>query len=302
VYKIHHLIALQAVQRTGSFAIAARELGYTASAVSQQIAALEKDTGLVLFEREAHGVRMTAAAHRLAELSRRVLADLEELDTHVGQLASGFIGRIRLGSFPTGSVRLVPGLLSGFARDRPGVEVTLEEGEPDELVDALSEGRLDVALLYEYGLCPRDWPDDITTHALLREELLLLRPADGQLPGELAGLAAQAWITSREGTAGAQSLIRLCASAGFDPSILFRSNNYDVVRELVAATGGVAVVPALSHREDERITATGLRQEAAHRRVLVAHRTGNSNPLLKDFLSATRKAVPTGAEHVSFLS
>jgi DNA-binding transcriptional LysR family regulator len=300
VYKIHHLLTLQAVHRTGSFAVAARELGYTASAVSQQIAALEKSTGLILFEREAHGVRTTTAAHRLVELSRRVLASVDELDFQVRRLASGAIGRIRLGSFPTGSVRVLPGVLSGFARERPGVEVTLEEGEPDELVEALVDGDLDVVLLYEYGLCPREWPDDVTTHALLCEDLLLLRPAGGPASGELPRLREQRWITSREGTAGASSLARLCASAGFSPSITFRSNNYDVVRELVAATGGVAVVPALGHRDDDRIVASRLTQASAHRTVFAAHRAGNSNPLLSDFLAATRRAVPT-SPHVTSL-
>ncbi|WP_033292619.1 LysR family transcriptional regulator [Amycolatopsis jejuensis] len=292
MYRIHHLLTLQAVHRTGSFAIAARELGYTASAVSQQIAALEKDTGLVLFEREAHGIRTTAAGDRLVELSRRVLADVDELATQVRRLAAGTIGRIRLGSFPTASVRVVPGLLSAFGSERPDAEVTLEEGEPEELVNALTAGDLDVALLYEYGLSPREWPDDLTTEPLLREDLLLVRRTGSRTPATLARLGGQQWITSREGTAGTVSLTRLCAAAGFRPAIAFRTNNYDVVRELVAATGGVAVIPALGHRADERITATRLPQAGAHRTVSVAYRTGSSNPLLPGFLTAIRRALP----------
>lgn len=297
--KLHHLLTFQAVHRTGSFAIAARELGYTSSAVSQQIAALEKDTGLVLFEREAHGIRATAAAHRLVELSRHVLATVDDFAYEIRRLAAGVSGRIRMGSFPTASVRLVPQALSGFSEQFPGVEITLSEGEPDELLETVVDGDLDVALVYEYGLCPRQWQNGLATHALLREDLLLLRPHDGRGSVELSQLAGRQWITSKEGTAGALSVTRLCASAGFTPQIAFRSNNYDVVRELVATTGGVAIVPALGHVPDERIDATRVNQPAAHRTVLAVQRVGNSNPLLNGFLAMVRQAAPGRADHLT---
>lgn len=302
MYKLHHLRTFQAVHRTGSFATAARDLDYTASAVSQQIAALEKDTGLVLFDREAHGVRTTAAADLLYELSRHVLTSVDEFDQQVRRLASGTTGRVRVGSFPTANVRLVARTLSAFREHSPSADVTLEEGEPDELLDAVVDGDLDVALVYEYGLRPRRWPDDVSVHPLVREDLLLLRAADGDGAVELAQLAGRQWISSREGSDGAVSTARLCASAGFTPTVAFRSNNYDVVRELVAAAEGVAVVPALGHVPDERITATPVARESAHRTVLVAHRHGNTNPLLDGFLATMRSAVPSELPHVRRLS
>lgn len=290
-----HLRTLQVVCRTGSFAVAARELGYTSSAVSQQIAALERESGLVLFERQAHGVRPTAVAHRLVELSRPVLAGLDELDHQVQRLATGAIGRIRLGSFPTASVRIVPAVLSSFAAEYAGAEVSLIEEEPDDLVERLVDGRLDVALLYEYGLCPTQWPSGVVTRPLVREDLLLLQPRDGA-PVPLEELGGRRWIASREDTDGALSLARLCAAAGFSPAIAYRSNDYDVVRELVAATGGVAVVPALGHSPDPRIAASRLPQRGAHRTVLVAHRVthdrGSPNPLLDGFLTVLFRAAP----------
>ncbi|MFG2193284.1 LysR substrate-binding domain-containing protein [Streptomyces sp. NPDC048639] len=293
-----HLLTLRAVCRSGSFAVAARELGYTSSAISQQIAALEKDTGLVLFEREAHGIRATAAAHRLVDAGARVLAALDDLDHHVRELATGTAGRLRLGSFPTASVRLVPAALTAFAASHPRAEIRLEEGEPDELLGPLAGGDLDVALAYEYGLSPRQWPDGLTAHPVLREDLLLLRPRDSDLAAELPSLAGARWVTSREGTAGALSLNRLCAAAGFTPAVGFRSNNYDVVRELVSAGFGVAVVPALGHVEDERILATRLGRRSAFRRVVALHRGANSNPLLPAVLTALRRAAPGDAAHV----
>ncbi|MER5183069.1 LysR substrate-binding domain-containing protein [Streptomyces sp. NPDC002896] len=287
-----HLLTLKAVVRSGSFAIAARDLGYTASAISQQISALEKESGLVLFEREAHGIRPTAAAHRLVDLGARVLAALDDLDYEVQELASGATGRLRLGSFPTAGVRLVPSALSALVETHPRAQIQLEEGEPEELIAALSNGDLDVALVYEYGLSPRQWPDGLTRHLLLREDLVLLRARDSSLSAKLPNLVHARWITSREGTAGALSLNRLCAAAGYDPAVAFRSNNYDVVRELVSAGFGVAVVPALGHAPSEGIEATGLTQRSAHREVMALHRSENSNPLLATVLDALRRAVP----------
>jgi DNA-binding transcriptional LysR family regulator len=287
-----HLRTLRVVCRTGSFAVAARELGYTSSAVSQQIAALERETGLVLFQRQAHGVRPSAVAHRLVELSRPVLASLDEFDHQVHRLATGAIGRIRLGSFPTASVRIVPAVLSAFAAEHPGAEVSLVEDEPDDLVELLVDGRLDIALLYEYGLCPRQWPAEVLTRAVLREDLLLLEPADRPRTAQLSELGGHRWIASRVGTDGALSLARLCAAAGFAPVISYRSNDYDVVRELVAATGGVAIVPALAHAPDPRVAASRLLQPGAHRAVLVAH-CARPNPLLVGFLAVLWRAAPT---------
>ncbi len=300
MYKLPHLLTFRAVHRTGSFALAARELGYTASAVSQHMAALERDTGLVLFEREAHGIRATAAADRLMELSRPLLAGLDDFAYEVRQLAGGRSGRIRLGSFPTASVRLVPRALSGFRERFPAAEVTLEEDEPDPLLAAVVAGELDVALVYEYALCPRRWPDSVVTRPLLREELLVLRPSDGSAAVELRALADRQWITSGQRTAGALSLTRLCAAAGFTPSVAFRSDNYDVVRELVVATAGVAIVPALGHRPDGRVAASSVSgAPPAHRTVLAAYRRGNTNPMTARFLETLRGVVPRGAEHLT---
>ncbi|WKX07417.1 LysR substrate-binding domain-containing protein [Streptomyces sp. NL15-2K] len=290
--KPQHLLTLKAVVRSGSFAITARDLGYTASAISQQISALEKETGLVLFEREAHGIRPTAAAHRLVDLSDRVLAALDDLDHHVQELATGVTGRLRLGSFPTAGVRLVPSALSTFVETHPRAQIQLEEGEPEELAAALGDGDLDVALVYEYGLSPRPWPDGLTHHRLLREDLVLLRTHDSGLSAQLPHLSRARWITSREGTAGARSLVRLCAAAGFEAAVAFRSNNYDVVRELVSAGLGVAVVPALGHAPSDTIEATRLAQRSAHRTVMALRRSENSNPLLAGMLDSLRRAVP----------
>lgn len=288
------LKTLAVVIETGSFANAARRLGYTASAVSQQIVALERATGTPLFEREAHSVRPTAGAHLLAERGRDLLRSLEALELDMRAIAGGRTGRLRLGSFPTASARLLPGSLAALVRARPGVEVLLDEGEPDELVPNLLEGQLDVALVYRYDLVPRRLPDGLVETRLAEEDLLLLLPAGhprcSPRPVALADLTDESWVASREGSDGAACLLGMCAAAGFVPRIDLRSNDYGVVQALVHAGLGIALVPALGHEPAAGVHAARLKGRRRQRHVSALHRRANTNPLVPPMLGALREA------------
>ena len=245
-----HLRTLSAVLRTGSFAAAGRQLGYTGSAVSQQMSALETDSGLVLFERSAHGIRPTPAARLLAERAGETLGSLAALEEAVGEIARGVRGRLGLGSFPTASEVLVPPALARFARGFAHVDVRFDDGEPDDLLPRLVEGDLDVIVVFRYDLVPRSWPAGCERTLLFSEDVRLLVPDHARLPEdpvELAAFADADWIATREGTAGAIALERACALAGFAPRIRYRTSDYDVVRSFVRAGLGVAAVPWLAH-------------------------------------------------------
>lgn len=289
-----HLKTLTVVIETGSFANAGRHLGYTASAVSQQIVALERAAGASLFEREAHSVRPTAGAHFLAERGRDVLTSLETLELDVRAMAKGRTGRVRLGSFPTASARLLPGSLAALALARPEAEVLLDEGEPDELIPALLDGQLDVALVYRYDLVPRPLPDTLVEIRLVDEDLMLLLPAGhprrSRRPIALADLADESWVASREGSDGAACLLGLCAAAGFQPRIDLRSNDYGVVQGLVGSGLGIALVPALGHEPSADVHATRLTGRRRLRHVSAVHRRANTNPLVPQVLAAVREA------------
>ncbi|NLT27132.1 MAG: LysR family transcriptional regulator [Microbacteriaceae bacterium] len=244
-----HLTTLVAVLRTGSFAGAARELGYTGSAVSQQIAALERETGLQLFDRDARGIRPTAIADQLQASAHDVFAAIASFDERVRSLGEGGSGLVRLGSFPTASRQFVPSALAEFVRSRPGVELELDEGEPDDLVPRLVEREIDLALAYQYDLVPASWPRSLTRLPLLSEQLVAFVPPGHPASGrgiELAELADETWIATRDGSHCAQALERACATAGFEPRIRYRSNNYSVVASFVRSGLGVAVIPALA--------------------------------------------------------
>jgi DNA-binding transcriptional LysR family regulator len=282
------------VLATGSFAAAAHRLGYTASAVSQQISALERSTGLTLFERSARRIRPTRAAHVLGHHCSRVLDELTALEQQARALAAGQQGLVRVGSFATAAAALVPWALARFVRQQPDAEVSLEEGEPDELLPLLLDDVLDLALVYEYDLVPRRRQQQLTFSELVRERLLVLlppaHPARGAAEIAPEDLAEETWITSRENTAGAVSLTRLCAAASFEPRVAYRTNDYDTVRELVQAGLGVALVPELAVTDDARPAAHPLRHPAPGRRVLAVRRTANPNPLLAPLEDALHRA------------
>lgn len=289
-----HLRTLVAVVRTGSFADAARQLGYTGSAVSQQVAALERTVKLPLFERAAHSIRPTPAAEFLAQRARDALATLTALEDDLGGMAQGSVGRLRIGSFPTASERLLPEALASFLLDRPSVEILLDEGEPDELIARLEDGELDIALVYRYDLVPRAWPRALLARPLVDEELVLLLPAGHRLTEQttvtLADLASEKWVSTREATAGATCLQRLCAAERFDPVVAVRSNDYDVIRGFVRSGLGIALVPALSHIPSEGVCSSTRLDLTVQRHVVLLHRTARLNPAVTSALTSMESA------------
>ena len=290
------LRTLTVVVRANSFAEAARELGYTGSAVSQQIAALERSVRLQLFERSAHSIRPTPAAIMLAGRSRELLAVLRSIEDDLVEMAEGRTGRLDVGSFPTASARLMPGALGHFADGHATVETSLDEGEADDLLDRVKDREIDVAVVYRYDLVPRPRPQGLTVLPLLVEDLRLLLPeghclASKDEPLGLGDLASETWIATNSGSPGASCLRHLCVDAGFEPHVGFRSNDYDVIHGFVEASLGIALVPALSHAPRRGVVTRPLKDVQAHRYVDVVYRAGNQNPLLPGFIDSLRWSV-----------
>jgi DNA-binding transcriptional LysR family regulator len=288
-----HLRTLAMVVLTGSFADAARRLGYTASAVSQQISALERSVRMPLFDRDAHSVHSTPAAEFLVSRSYEALAALDALEGDVRAMAEGTMGRLRLGSFPTANEQVLPRALPKLISDSSQLEVHLDEGEPDELVPMLMDQELDIAIVYRYDLVPQRWPQGVQTVALLDESLFLLLPSDHRLVGQpvsLKDLADEKWISTRERSAGATALRRACAQAEFSPIVDFRSNDYDVVRGFVRSGLGIALVPALAHLPSAGVEAVLIEDLAVKRHVMALHRPARSTGAICAALIALRSA------------
>jgi DNA-binding transcriptional LysR family regulator len=292
-----HLRTLATVIRTGSFADAARRLGYTGSAISQQIAALERAVKMPLFERDAHSVRPTPAGKFIAERASESLAALGSLEDDIRVMSHGAIGRLRIGSFPTASERLLPVMLAAYVREHPGVEIALDEGEPDELVPLLQVAELDLALVYRYNLVPHSWPRTLNSIHLFDEDLVLLLPKGHRLVEArsiaIGELAEETWISTREGSSGASSLRRVCAGAGFAPRVDYRSNNYDVIMSFVGSGLGIAFIPRLGYVPNDDVRASSLADVKLYRRVTALHGSTKANPAVLGAVEALRSAVRT---------
>lgn len=289
-----HLRTLSAVLRCGSFAAAGRLLGYTGSAVSQQMATLEAESGLVLFERGARDAVPTSAARMLAERAGETLGALASLEEAVREIATGTRGRLGLGCFPTASEVLVPGALARFARDFGQIDVRFEDGEPSNLIPRLIEGDLDLVVVFRYDLVPPSWPTGVRRTSLLVEPVKLLMPDSYRPPSatiELAHFADAAWISTREGSAGTIALERACAAAGFVPRISYRSNDYDVVRSFVRAGLGVAAVPRLGYVSRLGLQALEVPDLTVRRHVEVLTSPDRDSPAMRGMIAALRAEV-----------
>lgn len=282
------------VLRAGSFAAAGRQLGYTGSAVSQQMMALEAECGLTLFQRSAHGIRPTPAAELLTERAGDILGALASLEEVVREIATGTRGRLGLGCFPTASEVLVPDALARFARMFANVDVRFDDGEPESLLPRLVEGDLDLLVVYRYDLVPQPWPAGVRRTPLHAEAVKLLVPEDHRTrPGRLhlADVADASWISTRQGSAGTLALERCCAMAGFTPRIRYRSNDYDVVRSFVRAGFGVAAVPRLGFMGRLGLRALDLSDLTLRRHVEVLTAAKPDSPAIIGMITALKAAV-----------
>jgi DNA-binding transcriptional LysR family regulator len=258
---VARLRVLKEVAYRGSFSRAADVLSYTQSAVSQQIAALEAEAGLALLERHPRGVSLTAAGQTLVGHAEGILARLEAADAALAAIAGLRGGRLRMASFPTAGATLMPLAIATFRSSYPDVELTLAEGEPEEIAPRLRAGELDLALLFEFG-GESFLPDEVTRRELLEDPMFLALPRDHRLAGErhvrLEHLAEEPWVQTSRASPCARHVVRSCHAAGFEPNVSFESDDYQTVQGLVAAGVGVALIPQLAlsvTREDVVIRA-----------------------------------------------
>src|SRR2546421_2277513 len=241
---------LKEVAYRGSFSAAADALSYTQSAVSQQIAALEAETGLPLLERHPRGVSLTAAGQTLVAHAEGILARLDSAQAALSAIAGLRGGRLRMASFPTAGATLMPLAIATFRAAYPDVELTLAEGEPEEIVPRLRAGELDLALLFEFAGESAKLAGDESRLELLEDPMFLALPPDHRLAGRrhlrLEQLAGEPWVQTSRSSPCARHVVRCCHAAGFEPNVSFESDDYQTVQGLVAAGVGVALVPELA--------------------------------------------------------
>jgi DNA-binding transcriptional LysR family regulator len=246
---VGRLRVLREVAYRSSFSAAAQALSYTQSAVSQQIAALEGETGLTLLERHPRGVTLTAAGQALVAHAEGILAGLEAAEVALSAIAGLRGGRLRMASFPTAGATLMPLAIATFRSSYPDVELALEEDEPERIEPRMRAGEVDLALLFEFA---GDAPlaEGMTRAELLEDPMFLALPREHPLAEReqllLGDLRSDAWVQTSRQSACAKHVVRSCHAAGFEPNVSFESDDYQTVQGLVAAGVGVALIPELA--------------------------------------------------------
>jgi DNA-binding transcriptional LysR family regulator len=246
---VGRLKVLKEVAYRGSLSSAAEALSYSQSAVSQQIAALEAETGMTLLERHARGVSLTAAGQTLVGHAEGILARLDTAEAALSAIAGLRGGRLRMASFPTAGSTLMPLAVAAFRASYPAVELTLAEGEPQEIIPRLRAGDFDLGLLFEFD-SPAPLGDEMRRLELLEDPMYLALPQGHGLARRrrlrLADLAGESWVQTSLASACARHVVRCCHAAGFEPTVAFESDDYQTVQGLVAAGVGVALIPELA--------------------------------------------------------
>ncbi|MBT2546776.1 LysR family transcriptional regulator [Arthrobacter sp. ISL-65] len=250
-----HLRTLLEVTRLGSFAAAAIRLGYTASAVSQQMSALERDTGVLLFQRSARSVVPTDAAMVMARHAAKVLTDIEALMAAASKTHDTTSQELRLGIFPSLATYVLPRILRSPAWKGLAIDLRVSVAEPAQTIQGLrTGGDTDVALVYQVGQSGLAWPHTINRQWIGDDNFRVVLPAgwgfrtDAKVAAD--HLSDMPWIMHHPGTSDATVIERLFAGCNLHPRVVAYSDDFHASLEMAAAGLGAALVPelALLHR------------------------------------------------------
>jgi DNA-binding transcriptional LysR family regulator len=298
---VRRLRVLKEVADQGSFSAAADALSYTQSAVSQQIAALEREAGTQLVQRGARGVRLTEAGESLVAHSEAIICRLAAAEADLEAIAGLRGGRLRLASFPTAGATLVPLAIAEFSRLHPAVELSLIEAEPEDALPRLKAGELDIALAFKYHTLPRSayatLMEGVETVHLLDDRMSVALPSGHRLAHKtrltLAELSGERWIQGDpQGLCGAMH-VAACELAGFEPHVAFQSDDYNVVQGLVAAGVAISLIPELALtnlREDIVIRPLPKRETPVRGVVAATLASGSRSPATAAMLETLERA------------
>ncbi|MCB8901455.1 MULTISPECIES: LysR family transcriptional regulator [unclassified Streptomyces] len=295
-----HILRAVADHRTVTAAAAALYL--TPSAVSQQLAALEQETGHRLVDRSARGARLTPAGEILLSHANAVLAQLERAESELAAYGSGEAGTVTVAAFATGIGLVVAPAIRALADSAPGIRVRVRDAEGDESLMMVLDRQVDVAVAVEYRGAPGEDDARLTRVPLYAEPFdAVLPPGHPLAAGErvaLGDLAKDAWIGQSAGNPCHDVTVLACEHAGFTLNPEHSSDDFRAVVALAAASAGVALVPrsALRGMELTGVEVRPIEGVAPTRRVFAAVRRGaEDHPLISPVLTALGVASESGA-------
>ncbi|TNM28223.1 LysR family transcriptional regulator [Streptomyces sedi] len=294
---IDRLRVLHAVHHHGSVSGAALALRVTTSAVSQQLAKLERETGQRLSARNGRGIRLTDAGRLLAEHADRILSQLElahaDLEAQRGQA----VGELRVGAFATAARGLFPAALAALRGEHPQLRPTLREMEPDAALTVLARGDIDLAVVLDWFNRPLALPGGLGRQPLFDDVADLALPVDHPLADrpelDLTDLADEPWVSWPPGAICHDWLMFTLRGRGIEPNIVHTAAEHHTQLALIAAGLGVAVAPRLGRTPVPEGVALIPVRGTITRRVYAVWREGSgTRPSIRAAVTALRAACP----------
>ena len=247
---VRRMRVLREVGARGSFSAAAEALNFTQSAVSQHVAALEREAGTQLVDRGSRGVRLTDAGRVLVDHAEAILARIECAEDDLAAIAGLRGGRLRLLCFQSAGATLVPRAVAAFHERHPRVELRMVEAEPGEAVPRLRSGEADLALVYDHESTPGLLAPELELTHLIDDRYDIIIPKGHALAGRrrlsLADFEEEPWIASSRMDGCRRITEGVCREAGFEPRVAFEADETLAAQALVAAGVGVTLLPRLA--------------------------------------------------------
>ncbi len=288
------LTALGAVDRHGSVVAAAQALGFTPSAVSQQVKRLERQTGVPLLERVGRGVMLTGHGRHLVDAGARLLTDLEQIESGLHRQAGAVAGSLRVTAFSTAMRGLVAPAARRLQQDHPGLTLTLAEREPWETVDLVATGQTEVGVVHSWGGAVLAVPDHLERTLLARDVADVLVPRDHPLAEHRRvtphDLVDEGWIATPDGTICRAWLHRMYDGTGRLPRIAHVALEFESHIALVDAGLGIALVPRLGRQAlPDGVVAVEAHAPVPTREITAVHRRSMADsPAVAAVLTALR--------------
>jgi molybdate transport repressor ModE-like protein len=290
---VGRLRLLREVGLRGSIAGAARAVGLTPSAVSQQLAVLERETGTALVDRSPRGVALTGAGHALAARAEQVLDVLAAARADLDRLAGSVAGRVRIASVASAAATVVSAAVAALRASGPGIDVSVVAAEPERGIGLLLTGDVDIAVVDEYDYVPLALPEAAVVRELGVEPLVVVRPS-GTAPrrARLVHLADADWVMPPEDAACGRAVRAACRTVGYEPRVRWETDDMLLLVRAVAQGHGVAVLPRRSVPDGVTdVDVQILREPALTRRlVAVARASAAARPVIGEVLDALSKA------------
>jgi DNA-binding transcriptional LysR family regulator len=295
-FDLRRLRLLHELEERGTLAAVATALGYTPSAISQQLTVLEKEVGARLLDKAGRGVRLTDAGRLLSQHASVLLAAADAARADLAAMTGEVRGTVRAGGLQSATRRVLIPAMARLLADHPPVRVEISELELEQALPELRLGTLDLIVSDEYDGHPRPRPPGLTFEPLHEEPLRLVLPAlhpsagDGG-PVAMSALRDDVWVASATGTGHHALVVGTCrAYGGYEPDLRHRSNDADVQLDLVRTTGAVALMPTLAlPTSDPALAVRDISEASISRRLMIITRHSPTAPALDAFLTAVRE-------------